>query len=120
MENSAVQFEGPSASSSEADAILNSLRNDFWVRASSDLAEVMQSDLALVNDGPDRGVKRAGFHVLVGALMPAVLVEVAFLSNNADAKLLGSQKFRDDVAGGIANSVHRFFETHSFLSAGSR
>jgi N-acetylmuramoyl-L-alanine amidase len=120
MENSAVQFEGPSAANSELDAILNGLRNDFWVRASSDLAEVMQSDLALVNDGPDRGVKRAGFHVLVGALMPAVLVEVAFLSNAADAKLLGSQTFRDDVAAGIANSVHRFFESHSFLSAGSR
>lgn len=120
MENAAVEYEdGPSALT-ELDVILNTLRNDFWVRASSDLAEVVQDGLAGVHTGPNRGVKRAGFRVLVGALMPAVLVEVAFISNAEEAKLLASDAFRADVASGIADSVDRFFASHSYLSAGTR
>jgi N-acetylmuramoyl-L-alanine amidase len=121
MENAAVRFEEDSSPVlSERDAILNGLRNDFWVRASNDLAEMMQSDLDLVHDGPNRGVKRAGFRVLVGALMPAVLVEVAFLSNTAEARLLGEETFRNSVAGGIASAIHRFFESHGYFTEAAR
>lgn len=117
MENAAVEYENNgSAATSELDAILNSLRNDFYMRASSDLAQVVQDGLAAVNDGPNRGVKRAGFRVLVGALMPAVLVEVAFLSNPSEAKLLETDAFRDRIVAGIADAVTRFFDTHRYLS----
>ncbi len=118
MENASVQYEDGPSPASELDIILNGLRNDFWVRASSDLAETVQAGLATVHDGPNRGVKRAGFVVLVGALMPSVLVEVAFLSNAAEAKRLADASFRDDVATGIADAVDRFFESHRYLSSG--
>lgn len=117
MENAAVEFEEQGSAASELDGILNGLRNDFWVRASSDLAEIVQSGMAAANDGPDRGVKRAGFRVLVGALMPAVLVEIAFLSNRTDAARLASDDFLDSLARGIADAVHGFFESHRYLSA---
>lgn len=115
MENAATRFEDKSAASSEVDGILNGLRNDFWVSASNDLAETVQKGLAPYHAGPDRGVKRAGFKVLVGALMPAVLVEVAFLSNAEEARRLSTSAFRESIALGLADALDRFFETHRYL-----
>ena len=122
MENAAVEFEDvPGEASSELDGILASLRNDFYVRASSELAEIVQDELSLFHTGPNRGVKRAGFHVLVGALMPAVLVEVAFISNREEADLLGTSAFQDKVAFGLVEAVDRFFERNGhLLTAGGR
>jgi N-acetylmuramoyl-L-alanine amidase len=116
MENAAVRFEDDPVDQTEIDLILNGLRNDFYVNASNDLAEVVQAGMATVHDGPDRGVKRAGFRVLVGALMPAVLVEVAFLSNPEEARRLNDAGFQRDIANGIADAVDRFFATHRYMS----
>ncbi len=119
MENAAVAFENqPAKSDSEEDGILNGLRNDFWVRASSDLADDVQSAIAGVHSGPDRGVKRAGFRVLVGALMPAVLVEVAFISNPAEAKLIRQATFQEDIAKAVAGAIDSFFDDHERLMTG--
>jgi N-acetylmuramoyl-L-alanine amidase len=117
MENAAVAFEdGPSVHAvSEVDRVLNGLRNDFYVRASSDLADAVQAALGNVHDGPNRGVKRAGFRVLVGALMPAVLIEVGFISNAREARTLGDADFQKRAALAIADAVHRFFAEHEHL-----
>lgn len=119
MENAVVELEdGPSVPDlPEVDRILNGLRNDFYLRASSDLAEVVQSQLASFHSGPNRGVKRAGFRVLVGAFMPAVLVEVAFISNPREARDLATENFRARVADALAVAVDRFFEGHEHLWA---
>jgi N-acetylmuramoyl-L-alanine amidase len=119
MENAVVALEdGPSVPElPEIDQILNGLRNDFYLRASNDLAEVVQSSLALFHTGPNRGVKRAGFRVLVGAFMPAVLVEVAFISNPQEARALGTTDFRNQVATALATAVDDFFEGHEHLWA---
>ena len=120
MENAATAFEdGQSVAHSEEENILNGLRNDFYVRASNDLADEIQRALGRVHDGPDRGVKRAGFRVLVGALMPAVLVEVGFISNPQEARRLGDAAFQASVADAIANAVDSFFRTHEHLWTGS-
>ena len=119
MENAAVEFEdGDGHEATEEDLILNGLRNDFWVRASNDLAEVIQGGMATVHSGPDRGVKRAGFRVLVGALMPAVLVEVAFISHPAESRLVADSAFQMKIASAIAEAVARFFDTHEHLWTG--
>lgn len=113
MENASVKFEekrGPRAP--ELDLIVSSLKNDFYLRASNDLAETIQGSLATVHSGPNRGVKRAGFRVLVGALMPAVLVEMAFISNPEEARLLGTSAFQQKIAWSLAAAIDRFFETH--------
>jgi N-acetylmuramoyl-L-alanine amidase len=120
MENAAVAFEdGDTHAATEEDVILNGLRNDFWVRASNDLAEVIQGGIATVHTGPDRGVKRAGFTVLVGALMPAVLVEVAFISHPTESRLVADAAFQAKIASAIAEAVARFFDTHEHLWTGS-
>jgi N-acetylmuramoyl-L-alanine amidase len=119
LENEAVRFEdGPAEPLSDETFILNGLLNDFWVRASNDLAEVVQDGIATVHTGPDRGVKRAGFRVLVGALMPAVLVEVAFISNAREARQIADRAYQERVAVAIAEAIHRYFDTHEHLWSG--
>lgn len=54
-----------------------------------------------------RGVDQAGFYVLMGASMPAVLVECGFLTNPNDAKILASERGRQRIAEALAESVLR-------------
>ena len=58
---------------------------------------------------PRLGVKQALFYVLVGDKMPAVLVEVSFLSNHRDEKLLQDSAYINKVAQGIASGIGDFF-----------
>jgi N-acetylmuramoyl-L-alanine amidase len=118
LENAAIRFEDPAARSSSGnglDQILSNLHGDFLTRASHDLAAVMQEKLATFHPGPNRGVKRAGFYVLVGAIMPAVLIETAFLSHRDEANLLGTQSFQQSLAWGIADGVDEFFRRNEHL-----
>ena len=116
MENSAVKYEEKSSRSAPAlDVLLNGLKNDYYQRASNDFAEVVQRELGAFHPGPNRGVKQAGFRVLVGALMPAVLVEIGFMSHPDEVKLLGTTSFQDKIAFGLSRAVNAFFESHSHL-----
>jgi len=56
----------------------------------------------------DRGVKRARWAVLRGAECPAVLIEAAFLSNNAEAKKIATPEFRQQLAGAIADGIDSY------------
>jgi len=116
MENAASAYEGEAPDSlSELEAIRNGLRNDFYLRASNALAETVQRRLARFHPGPDRGVKQAGFRVLIGAFMPAVLVETAFLSHPAEARLLAASSFQEKVAWALADAIGEFFAAHQDL-----
>jgi len=92
MENEAVRFEGDSDVPRD-DALgfmfTDMLQNEH-LRESSELAETIQSRLKAAHPGPSRGVKQAGFNVLVTAFMPAVLVEVGFGTNRAEASWIAS------------------------------
>jgi N-acetylmuramoyl-L-alanine amidase len=117
IENAAVRFEteGPAVPATEVDHILNSLRKDFYQRASNDLAEVVQRRMAAFHPGPNRGVRQAGFAVLVGAFMPAVLIEIGFLSSPAEADRLATAAFQQQLAHGIADAVDQYFREHGHL-----
>ncbi len=56
----------------------------------------------------NRGVKKADFSVLRGSLMPAILVEMGYLSNKNESKLLRNEKFRLKVAKGIAGGLREY------------
>jgi N-acetylmuramoyl-L-alanine amidase len=56
---------------------------------------------------PDRGKKRADFHVLRETNMPAVLLENLFVSNTKDAALLKSDSFLNGLAGAITYGLVR-------------
>jgi N-acetylmuramoyl-L-alanine amidase len=57
----------------------------------------------------DAGVREGPFWVLVGAQMPAVLVEVGFITHPAEGKRLASRKYQNKIARGLANGVERYF-----------
>ncbi len=57
----------------------------------------------------DGGVREGPFWVLVGAQMPAVLVEVGFISHPVEAKKLVNKKYRKTMALGLANGIERYF-----------
>jgi len=58
----------------------------------------------------DGGVREGPFWVLVGAQMPAVLVEVGFISHPQEAKRLVDSTYRKRIALGLANGIERYFE----------
>ncbi len=56
----------------------------------------------------NRGIRKAPFIVLVGAQMPAVLAEIAFISNRSDESLLKKSSFRQEVAEHLFNGVSEY------------
>jgi N-acetylmuramoyl-L-alanine amidase len=56
----------------------------------------------------DLGVRQGPFYVLVGAEMPAVLVECGFLSNAAEAERLADGRYQQALADGIAQAVTHY------------
>ncbi len=75
---------------------------------SSALASRVQEELAVVTGSEGRGVKQAPFRVLVGASMPAILVEVAFISNPEEEKLLSSDAYQAKIAAAVARGIQRY------------
>ena len=90
---------------------------DLDAKASADesmrLARLVQHEVcsgvrARVGEVRDLGVKSALFYVLLGARMPAVLVETGFISNRAEERRLASPRYQDEVAFGVARAVRIF------------
>lgn len=111
MENAAQRYEAD-ASSSAADPlgfILNDLRQNHYLRESSTWADVVQTRLGRVLDAPDRGVKQAGFMVLNGAFMPAVLVEIGFITHPQEEKLLADRAHQQRIARQLVRAVRDYF-----------
>jgi N-acetylmuramoyl-L-alanine amidase len=70
--------------------------------------EVTGGVRAHVGEVRDLGVKSALFYVLLGARMPAVLVETGFISNRDEERRLDSVRYQEEVATGIARAVSAF------------
>ena len=91
------------------DFILWDLAQSAHLKESSELAEAIQEELNALSGTQNRGIKQAPFKVLIGATMPAVLVETAFISNAEEEKKLANPTFQQSVADSIAKAVGRFF-----------
>ena len=108
FENASVKYEDAPVGGPMA-FILTDLRQNQHLHESSDWAQLVQDRLREIHPGPNRGVKQAGFAVLRGAFMPAVLVEIGFVSNPAEERLLNGDEMQREVAAQLARSVHDFF-----------
>jgi N-acetylmuramoyl-L-alanine amidase len=64
-----------------------------------------------------RALQQAPFRVLVGANMPAVLVEMGFISNPEQEKQLASDSFQNDIAQALVESIIRFRDTRAAAGA---
>ena len=69
------------------------------------LAYLMQRSMLGYSKALDRGVKHARFLVLREVEMPAVLVECGFLSNPHSERIIGTEKYLNQIARGIAQSI---------------
>ncbi len=110
--------EGPFLRDPAVDGLLRDLRNldhQYW---SSILARRVQNELARVHPGPDRGVKQGPFAVITNALMPAVLVELGFLTNPDEERLLASPEFHEEAARALGHAILGFLNEYP-ASAGA-
>ena len=114
MENEAVRFEsgGDVVSNDPLSFILSDMMQNEHLRESADLADIVQRRLSDVYPGPSRGVKQAGFRVLVSAFMPAVLVEIGFGTNAEDASYISNAAKQRAMAKAIADATQEYLERH--------
>jgi N-acetylmuramoyl-L-alanine amidase len=99
----------------ELQDILSNLMNNSKIDESARLAQFVQAHLAsgLGTYQPhDHGVKQAPFYVLIGAEMPAVLVEISFITNPLEAELLQTANYLESIAAQIANGIATYVEHH--------
>jgi N-acetylmuramoyl-L-alanine amidase len=108
FENASVQYEDTPPSGALA-YILTDLRQNHYLRESGDWAQMIQDGLRTVHPGPNRGVKQAGFAVLRGTFMPAVLVEIGFLTNVREEQVLLDREMEEAIARRLADSVRAYF-----------
>jgi len=92
----------------DLDLILWDLAQNRHLGRSQSLAKMIQSELNERMGITNRGVKQAPFRVLMGARMPAVLVEVGFLSNEEEARRLGTAEYQAELVSGLADAIARY------------
>ncbi|MGH7711996.1 MAG: N-acetylmuramoyl-L-alanine amidase family protein, partial [Gemmatimonadaceae bacterium] len=114
LENSSIQYEVDSLpdGNDALSFILKDMKQNESLRESQLLADAVQSGMGTVHPGPSRGVKQAGFRVLVAALVPAVLVEVGFGTNVAEARYLASAKGQRALASAIAKATLGYLDAY--------
>jgi len=113
----AARENGALADGGEYGPLVQRIRTDLDATtsagASRRLAQMVQREIcervrSHVGDVRDLGVKNALFYVLLGARMPAVLVETAFVSNRDEERRLSSLRYQEEVAEGVARAVTAF------------
>jgi N-acetylmuramoyl-L-alanine amidase len=122
MENSAVRFEHEIAPHDKGDPlsfILTDMQQNEHLRESSELADMIQKRLATMHPGPSRGVKQAGFRVLVTAYMPAVLVEIGFGTNPREAAYISDPDKQDAIATAVADAAMAYLRRYEGRVTGS-
>ena len=83
-------------------------------------AKLAQAELAQIDPAPSRGVKQAPFVVLMGVRMPATLLEIGFLSNRVDERVLRKSQRREDIADASSKAVMAFAADYDKLRGVAR
>jgi N-acetylmuramoyl-L-alanine amidase len=127
MENDAVRYDAPdphAAPGSGLDFMFKDLMNNQFLRESQRAAAMIQSSLAEVHDGGDKGVKQAGFAVLRTARRPSVLIEMGYSTNRDDARLMTTSDGQRNLAAAIGRAIVEYLRTYDLettdTSAGAR
>ena len=109
-ENEVIKYDDGDKNSglSEENIILATMAQNAYNKESQDFADMIQESIAKHTGLRNRGVKQAGFYVMVGASMPNVLIETAFMSNKKEESQLKSSSFQQKMAEGIYESVKEF------------
>lgn len=115
MENNSAELEEGIDQENEEEIrmILWDMAQASYLKQSSQLAEYIQKELNLLLGTMNRGIKQAPFKVLTGVACPAVLVEVAFISNPEEERALGTDEFQSNVAQAIYRGLVNYLKLYS-------
>jgi N-acetylmuramoyl-L-alanine amidase len=108
---------------SDLQSILNDLMLNTKISESSKLAHEVQRGMVShlgnrYSDVRNLGVKQAPFYVLIGAEMPAILVETGFITNSAERKRLQSKDYLETLADGILAGIEGYIRSMSQTALG--
>ena len=122
MENEAIRFEETEETEqlTGLDFIMKDLQTNEFLRESARAAELVQSSLATVHDGPNRGVKQAGFAVLNTAVRPAILIEMGFSTNPDDGRLMSTHDGQVALARAISEAIINYLREFEQRSGAGR
>lgn len=100
---------------SDLQTILTDLMQNAKINESSRLAAHVQSNLyshmkRSYSKIRSKGVKQAPFYVLLGAQMPAILIETSFISNPRECKRLTNAQYQDKLCQGIVNGIRAYMK----------
>ncbi len=103
---------------SDLQTILMDLMQNSKINESSRLAGYVQSHMVShlskkYGKVKDKGVKQAPFYVLLGARMPAILIETAFISNPRECKRLMDPTYQDRLSEGIVRGIEKYIQETS-------
>ena len=98
---------------SDLDVIVSDLLQNSKINESKRLANQVQKSLYAhmkkqYSSIKNRGAKLAPFYVLVGAQMPAILVEMGFITNHKECVRLLSQEYQDDLVEGLIKGIQNY------------
>ena len=120
-ENSVINLEEHNKNSYKklegTNLIMATMAQSMFMKESEDLASLIQVEIGKRIQSKNRGVKQAGFYVLVGASMPNVLVEVGYLTNRKEEKLLLKKSYRQKIAEGIYEAIIQFKQSREEIIA---
>lgn len=112
LENASLKFDNLTLPGDDISFILYDLAQSAFLEESNRFAENIQGSAEKHLKIPSRGVKQAGFYVLHGAFMPAVLVECAFINNPDEEKLLRQKDFQRQLAVAIYRGIRDYIEDY--------
>ncbi len=120
FENSVVELEGKTKQDTDAELLLMEMSKTENVNAGSELAGLMAKELQRRLDIADNGVKQAGFYVLRGTHAPAVLFEMAYISNKRDEAKLQSIKYRRKLVDGVYAGILDYAKRQGWLAGAGK
>ena len=107
-ENASAATSAAADATADLKMILWDLAQQAYLDESSRFAQAIQEEMSAATSVPTRGVKQAPFKVLVGATMPAALVEVGFISNPEEETKLQSDDFQSATVAALTRAVQRY------------
>ena len=113
MRAAAKENAASSSQLSDLQAILMDLMQNAKINESAKLAEAVQDNLVSglatkYAQVKNLGVKKAPFIVLIGAQMPSILTEIAFLSNPVESRRIQDKRYLDSIANQIASGISNY------------
>ncbi len=107
-----THYEGYDPNSPESMIIFEFMQSEYQ-KESLKMATFNQNQMVKTAKRPDRGVHQAGYLVLWKSAMPSILIELGFISNDAECKYLVSQKGIDEMGQSLYKAFCEYLDYHN-------